>query len=113
MDYTPDKSALLKAQWDLIHNPENVQFAWTEDMEEGAMVNIFSLIDDIRKANSNEERILTVTQDKCPSGHYKNVKLGENRISLSLQKSFRCNETDTPLKVYVSLHCRGNRHHPA
>ncbi len=37
MDYTPDKNALLKAQWDLIHNPENVQFAWTEDMEEGAM----------------------------------------------------------------------------
>jgi len=36
MDYTPDKNALLKAQWDLIHNPENVQFAWTEEMEEGA-----------------------------------------------------------------------------
>jgi len=38
MDYTKDKSALLKAQWDLIDNPENVQFAWSEEMEEGAMM---------------------------------------------------------------------------
>jgi len=81
MDYTPDKNALLKAQWDLIHNPENVQFAWTEEMDEGAMINIFSLIEDIRKANKKEEIILTVTQDKCPSGYFKNVKLGENKLS--------------------------------
>ncbi len=47
MDYTPDKNALLKAQWDLIHNPENVQFAWTEEMEEGAMIYGITWLGDI------------------------------------------------------------------
>jgi len=37
MNYTPDKNALLKAQWDLIHDPQRPLFAWTEEMEEGAM----------------------------------------------------------------------------
>lgn len=35
MDYTPDKFALLKAQWDLIHNPESTTGLFDE-MEDGA-----------------------------------------------------------------------------
>jgi len=87
MDYPPtggqafSYTALLKAQWDLIHNPETTTGLF-DGMEDGAAINIFSLIDDIRKANKNEERMLTISQDKCPLGRYENVKLGENMLSL-------------------------------
>ncbi len=37
MDYgRPQGIGLWKPQWDLIHDPENVLFAWTEGEEEGA-----------------------------------------------------------------------------
>ncbi|MGM0582970.1 MAG: hypothetical protein ACQETL_20000, partial [Bacteroidota bacterium] len=36
MDYgRPPGTKLWKYQWDLIHDPENVLFAWTEEEEEG------------------------------------------------------------------------------
>jgi hypothetical protein len=39
MDYgRPQGIGLWKPQWDLIHDPENVLFAWTEDEEEGAAI---------------------------------------------------------------------------
>ncbi len=37
MDYSPEGLILKKYQWDLIHDPESVLFAWLEDEEEGAM----------------------------------------------------------------------------
>ena len=37
MDYgQPQGTGLWKYQWDLIHDPEGVLFAWTEEVEEGA-----------------------------------------------------------------------------
>jgi hypothetical protein len=39
MDYdSPKGSELWKGQWDLIHNPENVLFAWAQGEEEGASI---------------------------------------------------------------------------
>jgi|GEM_PF-1957729 len=80
MDYSQDKFALLKAQWDLIHNPESTTGLFDE-MEDGAMINPLSLLEDIRNANSKEETSLTITKDKCPQGYYPQVKLGENTLS--------------------------------
>lgn len=39
MDYADISATRLdKYQWDLLHNPENVLFAWTQDEEEGALM---------------------------------------------------------------------------
>jgi len=40
MDYAGG-SELWKYQWDLLHNPEKILFAWAQDEEEGAMVGLF------------------------------------------------------------------------
>ncbi|WP_320020391.1 hypothetical protein [Labilibaculum manganireducens] len=40
MDYAGG-SELWKYQWDLIHNPEKIFFAWGQDEEEGAMAAFF------------------------------------------------------------------------
>ncbi|MEJ5266167.1 MAG: hypothetical protein WHT29_12710, partial [Bacteroidales bacterium] len=38
MDYSGQEgTALYKYQWDLIHNPQRVWFAWLKDEEEGAI----------------------------------------------------------------------------
>ncbi len=84
MDYTPDKNALLKAQWDLIHNPENVQFAWTEDMEEGAMMDFnmsaksaLEIVNNIRAANIKKVNRLNMLDYVVSRGYYINTfKIG-------------------------------------
>ena len=39
MDYSgQEATALYKYQWDLIHNPQRVWFAWLEDEEEGKYI---------------------------------------------------------------------------
>ncbi len=43
MDYTQDKYALLKAQWDLIHNPETTTGLF-DDMEDGASISDFRAV---------------------------------------------------------------------
>ncbi|MGM0375892.1 MAG: hypothetical protein ACQEQ0_03900, partial [Bacteroidota bacterium] len=47
MDYgRPPGTKLWKYQWDLIHDPENVLFAWTEEGEEGEIIDVSVLFDD-------------------------------------------------------------------
>jgi len=36
MDYNNDSTELFKYQWDYVHDPESVTFAWTQDEAEGA-----------------------------------------------------------------------------
>ncbi|MEJ5266166.1 MAG: hypothetical protein WHT29_12705, partial [Bacteroidales bacterium] len=57
---------LYKYQWDLIHNPQQVWFAWLKDEEEAEMINIVSLIQNIRDVNLKGEKYLKIIRDKCP-----------------------------------------------
>jgi len=67
MDYgVPEQGTeLWKHQWDLIHNPENVLFAWTQGEEEGAYIEL--LCNDINITN-------------FPEGHFKDVPYNMERL---------------------------------
>jgi hypothetical protein len=69
MDYgVPEQGTeLWKHQWDLIHNPENVLFAWTQGEEEGAYIEL--LCNDINITN-------------FPEGHFKDVPYNMDRIPM-------------------------------
>ncbi|QKG80886.1 hypothetical protein [Tenuifilum thalassicum] len=60
MDYTTtpalaDKyTTLIKTQWDLIHDPQTILFAWAQDEEEGAIIDLSIMFDsdDLKKYNA-------------------------------------------------------------
>jgi|GEM_PF-1584182 len=63
MDYTNGNS-LLKYQWDLVHDPERPLFAWTEEMEEGAMITSpfeIQLFDGTTKKGQDSTLLITTT----------------------------------------------------
>jgi|UPI0005C697E8 hypothetical protein len=66
MDYgKPQGTGLWKYQWDLIHDPERVLFAWTEDEDEGAYI-------DLRCSN--------IDISDYPEGHFKDVPYNMERL---------------------------------
>ena len=80
MDYNGG-THLHKYQWDFIHDPQDM-IVWLQSDEEMASVNILTLLSQIREANKNETDFIQITQDQCPQVCYKNVKLGDETISL-------------------------------
>jgi len=80
MDYSGTTATRLnKYQWDYIHNPQNIWFAWAEEEEEGEMIEIPDIIKQIREANSKGEKMLKIVQDKCQRWAMKNFKLGNGQ----------------------------------
>jgi len=56
MDYSgQEATALYKYQWDLIHNPQRVWFAWLKDEEEGAILDFYPIV----KLNSDQFPVKT------------------------------------------------------
>jgi GH24 family phage-related lysozyme (muramidase) len=78
MDYNGG-TALYKYQWDYIHDPQTMLFAWAEEEEEGAMIGIPDIIKQIREANTRGEKMLKIVQDKCQKWAIKNFKLGNGQ----------------------------------
>jgi hypothetical protein len=78
MDYNGG-TALYKYQWDYIHDPQTMLFAWGEEEEEGAMIGIPDIIKQIREANTRGEKTLKIVQDKCQKWAMKNFKLGNGQ----------------------------------
>ncbi len=79
MDYTSGTD-LVKHQWDAIHDPGLVLGMFERD-EEGMMINIPTILSQIREANIQDYRTLKITQDQCPQVCYQDLKLGTSIIS--------------------------------
>ncbi|MCD4834576.1 MAG: fibronectin type III domain-containing protein [Bacteroidales bacterium] len=79
MDYN-NGDRLHKYQWDFIHDPEG-GFYMFQDESEAAMIDILSLLSDIRQANLDEQGIYEITKDQCPEVGYKDVTIGDDKLS--------------------------------
>jgi hypothetical protein len=84
MDYAGG-TELWKYQWDLIHNPESILFAWAQDEEEGAMMNlnmseesIKGVINLIRESNIAKEKTVDLSIFSLSKGGSVNLKLTDN-----------------------------------
>jgi hypothetical protein len=91
MDYAaPTATQLNKYQWDLIHDPENILFAWLEDEEEGEdkfisvqisenQTKVKEILDYIRNANLNPPRdyLINIYELGFYCGHSGKVDLGD------------------------------------
>jgi TANFOR domain-containing protein len=84
MDYTPTlASNLNKYQWDLIHNPASVLFAWLEDEKEAEIGSflVSPTIEAIRNANIDKKTNLELDQKKNFAALTDDIKLGNNTIT--------------------------------
>jgi len=70
-----------KYQWDFIHDPQNFIISGLLEESEGEMINITDLLEQIRKANQQETNIIEILKDQCPQSGFKNVSIGDNRLS--------------------------------
>ena len=84
MDYAGG-TELWKYQWDLIHNPESILFAWAQEEEEGAMMNlnmseesIKGVINLIRESNIAKEKTVDLSIFSLSKGGSVNLKLTDN-----------------------------------
>jgi hypothetical protein len=106
MDYA-DGTHLFKYQWDEIHEPvcyTETCFGTGTTGEDVSMVNIAKLLADIRKANQEESPTFDVVQDQCPHVCYKNVKIGDKKLSylqISCSEKFEKGEIDENLKSEI------------
>jgi len=86
MDYSQDKFALLKAQWDLIHNPESTTGLFDE-MEDGAMIDSYmskesikEVINFIRESNIANKKTADLSIFSLSRGIANNLMLTDNLI---------------------------------
>jgi len=82
MDYVSADKAhiaieLKKYQWDYIHNPQKIIFAWAEEEEEGAMMLVeenykFKIVETNNKISSNKELKTLCRNEKITLQLYRN-----------------------------------------
>jgi hypothetical protein len=70
-----------KYQWDFIHDPQKIWFAWLQDEEEGEMMSITDLLEQIRKANQEGANMIEILKDECPQSGFTNVPIGDKKLS--------------------------------
>jgi hypothetical protein len=107
MDYTnnPADKDLIKYQWDYIHDPESIWFAWSEDESESEMVSIPDLLLEIRNANLTNNNYYEITKDVCPHVCYENIKLGSYKLDylqINCTNEFENQEFENGLNSYVN-----------
>lgn len=86
MDYdSPKGEELWKYQWDLIHDPQNMLFAWAQDEEEGAMMDlnmsresIKEVIDLIRENNIAKKKTVDLSLFSLSTGSCINLELTDD-----------------------------------
>jgi len=89
MDYSSNTTAtaLYKYQWDYIHDPQTMLFAWAEEEEEGAMGilcfnQLESIVEKIRKANIDKKAEIELQLFSCYEDYqYNKVKFGKKEFS--------------------------------
>ena len=97
MDYNKGGTELWQHQWDLIHDPQNILFAFMQDESEGEALNtpgLQELIDRIKKANLNKENFI-------PFHDYKTTN--DNKSIVYLQKTVKLLEDEIPLGVALHV----------
>jgi predicted transcriptional regulator len=86
MDYN-GATALYKYQWDYIHDPQTMLFAWADEEEEGAMGilcfnQLESIVEKIRKANIDKKAEIELQLFSCYEDYqYNKVKFGKKEFS--------------------------------
>jgi len=84
----PTATRLYKYQWDYIHDPQTILFAWAEEEEEGAAKSktigcekIRLFLEDIHNANISDKNNLDYTSYSFYSGNCKNIEINGNKYT--------------------------------
>ncbi|MFW6020200.1 MAG: hypothetical protein ACOCPM_06425, partial [Bacteroidales bacterium] len=103
MDYgQPQGTKLWKYQWDLIHDPEGVLFAWTEEVEEGASSGIIAIeLRDVKFSGENKFNINTYI-DNTPSVAYHGSEDKET-IKIKIKPRFEATEENTANRFWSKI----------
>ncbi|MEJ5266148.1 MAG: hypothetical protein WHT29_12610, partial [Bacteroidales bacterium] len=107
MDYSgQEATALYKYQWDLIHNPQRVWFAWLEDEEEGATqltqdpICVQKFLEQYRYAFVKKQKLIYPKDGYPYFGHYaNNIKLLDGNTYKKIHISIYQNIGAVPLKL--------------
>ena len=83
----PPATRLYKYQWDYIHDPQTILFAWAEEEEEGEMGilclnQLVSIVEKMRKANIDKKTEIELQLFSCYGDYqYNKVKFGKKEYS--------------------------------